>query len=267
MKKYALGIEYSGSEYSGWQRQVNADSVQSTVEKALSRVADHDITLYCAGRTDKGVHAIEQVVHFETSSDRVTRAWVFGSNGYLPPTIRINWAKQVPDDFHARYSAISRRYRYIIYNASQPSGLFHNRCVWIKQDLNIDDMQSAADHLLGQHDFSSFRASGCQARHPVREIKSIKISKEGAFVYIEVDADGFLYHMVRNIVGSLLKVGKGQAATSWIKELLTARDRTRAAATAPAHGLYFMAARYPEEYEILQKKVNLTFCKHEKVKL
>jgi tRNA pseudouridine38-40 synthase len=247
--RIVLGIEYDGSDYCGWQMQSHGTrTVQHEIEKALSIVADHPVQVVCAGRTDTGVHATGQVVHFDTLAVRKAKAWVMGVNTHLPDDVCVNWSKRVAADFSARFSATMRSYRYIIQQRPARPALYSRRVSWIHSELNIAAMQQAAQALLGENDFSSFRSSACQAEHAMRFIKSIDVSAEGEFVYIDIQANAFLHHMVRNIVGSLLKVGTGEKAVNWMADLLALRDRTRAGPTAPAAGLYLVAVQYPDAY-------------------
>jgi tRNA pseudouridine38-40 synthase len=247
--RIAVGIEYDGSQFCGWQMQTHGTrTVQHELQKALSKVADHPVKLTCAGRTDTGVHATAQVAHFDTTSDRQLKAWVMGSNVYLPDDINVNWAKEVGDDFSARFSARMRGYRYIILNRKARSALYSHQVSWIYDPLNIKAMHEAAQALLGKQDFSSFRSSVCQADHAIRIMDSISVMGTGDFIYIDVRANAFLHHMVRNIVGSLLMVGRGEQQVNWIAELLALKDRTKAGPTASAEGLYLIAVEYPPEY-------------------
>jgi tRNA pseudouridine38-40 synthase len=248
--KYALGIEYRGSAYCGWQRQSHCDSVQQHLEQALGFVADHNVELACAGRTDSGVHALEQVAHFESAARRSERAWLRGANSRIPRDIRIRWVTAVNDDFHARFSAKARSYRYLIFNNSVPSGLFHDLSAWEIRQLDEQRMHDAAQSLLGEHDFSSFRAAGCQAKSASRNIQNISVAREGDLVMLDIKANAFLYHMVRNIAGSLIVVGQGNKDADWISRLLAARNRNLAAPTAPAGGLYFLRAHYDEQFKL-----------------
>ncbi len=254
MTRIAIGIEYDGSAYSGWQRQKHSPSVQQKVEEALSFVADEPVELVCAGRTDSGVHALEQVVHFDTRAERSERAWLLGSNCRLPRDIRLRWAAPVPGDFHARFSAVARSYRYLILNDRVPSAIFHAQCCWEHQPLDAGRMQRAAQALIGEHDFSSFRAAGCQARSPMRRVEHLEVTRDGDFIRIDIKANAFLHHMVRNIAGSLMVIGKGEQPESWLGELLSQRDRRLAAMTAPAGGLYFVRAFYPDGFELPQQQ-------------
>ncbi len=244
----AAGIQYAGSAYCGWQRQPHCRSVQAEVENALGFVADHPVSLVCAGRTDAGVHAIEQVAHFETTAERSQRAWVMGANCRLPRDIRVLWTRPVAADFHARYSALARSYRYLVYNSDVPSALFDDRSCWEFRPLDHAAMHRAAQRLRGEHDFSSFRAAGCQSRSTRREVHEIAVERRGDMVWLDVRANAFLYHMVRNIAGSLLAVGRGERDADWFAALLAARDRAQAAPTAPAGGLYFLRAWYDARF-------------------
>jgi tRNA pseudouridine38-40 synthase len=248
--KIALGIEYQGTHYCGWQRQNHCDSVQANVELALSQIANHKIDISCAGRTDTGVHGVGQVVHFETDVERQLKAWVQGANTKLPGDIRMAWAKQVPDTFHARFSAFARQYRYVIFNRPVNSAVLHNRVHWEPLRLDEESMQRAAQALIGEQDFSAFRASQCQAEHGRREVQMVEVSRRGDMVFIDIKANAFVHHMVRNISGTLMMIGKGSKPESWVAELLAGKDRTLAAPTAPASGLYFVNAFYPDEFEI-----------------
>lgn len=255
-RKYAIGIEYSGAAYSGWQQQKHCQSIQQYLQEAIGFVANHDVSLVCAGRTDAGVHAVEQVAHFESGAERDYRSWVLGSNCRLPRDIRIKWITSVADTFHARFSAYARSYRYIILNSPVPAALFHDRCGWDFHPLNHQKMHESAQHLLGEHDFSAFRAVGCQAKSANRNIHHIQITRHGDQVYLDIKANAFLYHMVRNITGSLLEVGRGEKPVDWIEELLEGRDRNLAGVTAPAVGLYLIKAYYPESYNLPKPSIN-----------
>lgn len=248
--KIALGVEYDGSAFHGWQFQGDVRSVQELLQQALSKVADHDVTVHCAGRTDSGVHATGQVVHFETNALRSERSWVLGSNVNLPQDISIGWAREVPADFHARFSAVGRRYRYLILNRCFRSALWRNRAVWIHHPLDESSMHQAAQVLLGTHDFSSYRAMGCQAKHPVRTIFSLNVERVGELIAIDVHANAFLHHMVRNIAGVLIAIGKGEQKVSWTREVLELCDRTLGGVTAPPQGLYLTKVDYPQEFGI-----------------
>jgi tRNA pseudouridine38-40 synthase len=248
--KYAVGIEYAGNAYSGWQRQAHAPSVQQFLEDAVGFVANHPVKLVCAGRTDAGVHAIEQVAHFETDAQRDNRAWLLGSNCRLPRDIRLKWVLPVEADFHARFSAVARSYRYIILNSDVPSGLFYGKVSWEYRPLDHEKMHQASQVLLGEHDFSAFRAAGCQANSASRNIHEINLSRQDNLIYLDIKANAFLYHMVRNIAGSLIAVGKGEKSGEWFAGVLSSKDRNRADVTAPAAGLYFLRAYYPDQFKL-----------------
>ena len=248
--RYALGVEYRGTAYCGWQRQPHCDSVQQNLESALTFVADHSLELVCAGRTDTGVHAVEQIAHFESTAERSERAWVLGANCRLPRDIRIKWVRLVEGDFHARFGARARSYRYVIFNQAVPSALFHDLSAWEFRSLDHLAMHNSAQMLLGEHDFSSFRAAGCQAKSASRSVHEIRVSREGDLVFLDIKANAFLYHMVRNIAGSLLVVGTGEQDIDWFARIFNARDRDLAAATAPAAGLYFLRAHYEDRYKL-----------------
>ncbi len=244
----ACGVEYDGAGFSGWQRQQNAPSVQAEVEAALSKVANHPVQLFCAGRTDTGVHATHQVIHFETTAERSERSWMRGTNTSLPAEIALTWTRQVNDDFHARFSAMARRYRYIIFQRNVPSALLRRRVTWTHETLDAGRMQAGADYLLGEHDFSSYRATVCQAKSPVRTVHQLDISHQGDFIYLDIEANAFLHHMVRNIAGVLMAIGRSEQEPVWAQEILEHRDRARGGVTAPASGLYLVGVRYPERF-------------------
>lgn len=247
--RYALIVEYDGSCYQGFQRQASAKrTIQEELEQALSRIAAHPVTLVCAGRTDAGVHATHQVIHFDSTAERDQKAWIEGTNTKLPDAIRVRWADKVPGEFHARFSALARTYRYFTYIDSVRSAFLPCRATWLRSPLNVPAMSEAARYLLGEHDFSSFRASQCQAHSPIRRIESIQILQRGAFVVMEVKANAFLHHMVRNLMGSLYEVGRGNRSPEWIADLLKLKDRNAAAPTASPHGLYFVGVDYPPEF-------------------
>lgn len=248
--KIALGVEYDGSRYYGWQRQPDVRSVQGYLEKALSKVADHEVNVFCAGRTDAGVHGTGQVVHFETTAQRADGAWTLGVNANLPQDIAVRWVKTVADDFHARFSATARRYRYIIYNQRLRPAILGQGITHFYHPLNAEAMHRAAQSLLGENDFTSFRAVHCQSRTPWRNISHIQVWRQGAFVIVDIKANAFVHHMVRNIVGSLMEVGCGNRPESWMAELLAAKDRKLAAATARAEGLYLVEVDYPAKFEL-----------------
>jgi len=247
--RIALGIEYDGSHFNGWQTQLGVRTVQETLEKALSKVANQPISVVCAGRTDSGVHGLEQVVHFDTTSERLSRSWIFGTNCYLPDDVNVLWATPISEVFHARFSAIQRHYRYIILNRPIRSSLHAKRMTWFYQPLEITRMQEAAQILTGEHDFSAFRAQACQAKSPIRTITRLEISKQGEQVWIEVSANAFLQHMVRNIAGVLMTIGTGKENPLWAKQILETRNRTQGGITAPPDGLYLQSVDYKEDFE------------------
>ena len=245
--RWAIGLEYDGSVYAGWQTQESAPSIQSVAEKALSIVADHAVSLTGAGRTDAGVHALGQVAHFDASAVRSARSWVHGSNTHLPQDVSALWAVQVPDTFHARYSALSRTYRYVILNRGTRPALGRQRVCWVHAVLDHERMAAAAALLVGEHDYSAFRSSECQSRTPIRRVEAIEVRRLGEYVVIEARANAFLHHMVRNIAGVLIRVGRGEAEVAWAREVLEGRDRRLGGVTAPAGGLYLVEVRYPPE--------------------
>ncbi|CNI08782.1 tRNA pseudouridine synthase A [Yersinia aldovae] len=246
--KIALGIEYNGSRYFGWQRQLDVVSVQASLEAALSKVANEPIGVLCAGRTDTGVHATGQVVHFVTHAVRKDAAWTMGVNTHLPPDIAVRWVKTVDNDFHARFSATARRYRYIIFNHRYRPAVLAQGVTHCYMPLDAEKMKQAAQCLLGEHDFTSFRAVQCQSRTPWRNVKHIKVTRHGAYIVVDIKANAFVHHMVRNIVGSLIEVGCGNQDVTWMAQLLALKDRTRAAATAKSEGLYLVSVDYPEHF-------------------
>lgn len=248
--RYACGVEYDGSGFSGWQIQPHARSVQADVEAALSRVADHRLTVCCAGRTDAGVHATAQVIHFETGARRSARSWVLGTNANLRDDARLLWIREVDDDFHARFSALARRYRYVILNRDVPSALMRHRSTWTHRPLDESLMREGAKYLLGEKDFSSFRAMACQARSPVRTVRRLDITRSGNYLYLDVEANAFLHHMVRNFAGVLMAVGCGDRPPEWVQAILEKRDRAQGGVTAPPQGLYLVGVRYPERFGI-----------------
>jgi tRNA pseudouridine38-40 synthase len=248
--RIACGVEYDGAGFSGWQRQDHARSVQAEVEVALSKVANHPVHVCCAGRTDAGVHATWQVIHFESEAERSMRSWVLGTNANLPAEARLLWAQQVDDDFHARFSAQARSYRYVILNRDVPSALLRHRVTWDHRPLDEARMRQGAAHLVGEHDFSSFRAMACQAKSPVRTIRWLNVVRSGGYLYLDIEANAFLHHMVRNIAGVLMSVGRGEQEPGWVRDILDHRDRTRGGVTAPARGLYLVGVRFPERYGI-----------------
>ncbi len=248
MPRIALGVEYDGSDYCGWQIQQDCRSVQATLERAVSEVADEPVRTVCAGRTDTGVHALAQVVHFDTEAVRSLRSWVLGVNSELPDDVNVCWAREVPESFHARFAAVSRRYRYLILNRRVRSALCRQRAWVVYSRLDENLMGEAASSLVGEHDFSALRASGCQAKSPVRTVHALTVERRGNWIAIDVHANAFLHHMVRNIAGLLVRIGEGTEPPSWAGEVLSGRDRRAAGITAPPQGLYFYEVEYPDSF-------------------
>lgn len=259
MTRIALGIEYDGHGFYGWQRQTSLPSIQATLEQALSQIAAEPITTVCAGRTDAGVHAIGQVVHFDTHQVRDPRAWTFGTNRFLPSAIRVLWAQDVPQNFNARRSATSRRYRYVIYNHPLRPGLLKNYVAWYYRKLNVQKMLEATQYWLGEHDFSSFRAAECQSHSPIRLVKSIDLARVGDQIIIDITANAFLHHMVRNMVGVLMKIGSSDQSPSWAKQVLEAKNRQFAGITAVPSGLYLAEVQYPQSFNLPVSKTGSWF--------
>ncbi len=247
-QRIALVLEYDGTGFSGWQRQDHAPSVQEELERALSRIADHPVAVVCAGRTDAGVHAAAQVVHVDTTASRPLHAWVLGTNSQLPETVSVRTAHAVEADFHARYGARRRGYRYVFLCRRARPALLRHRVAWTHHPLDAGRMHRAAQALVGEHDFSAFRAVACQAPHAVREGFRIDVHRHGDLLFIDIEANAFVHHMVRNIAGTLMAVGAGEQAESWPAELLAAGDRTRSGVTAPAAGLYLTRVVYPSHH-------------------
>ena len=263
MSRLALCIEYDGQRFNGWQSQDHGRTVQQTLEMAISRVADEQVTVQCAGRTDTGVHAIHQIVHMDCNVERKMHSWLLGTNSNLPNDISVQWVKPVNDKFHARFSAKRRSYRYIILNSSSRSALLHGRVSWEPRQLNIDSMQSAAVHLLGEHDFTSYRAVACQAKSPVRTVHQLNLFQTGELIVLDINANAFLHHMVRNIAGVLMAIGIGKERPEWAHEVLMAKDRTLGAMTAPAAGLYLSQVYYEDEFAIpAPKTAQWPMCIH-----
>jgi tRNA pseudouridine38-40 synthase len=257
--RIALGIEYDGHEFYGWQSQEALRTVQGCLEEALSKVASENISVFCAGRTDAGVHAAGQVIHFTTNAIRELRAWTMGVNSHLPSSISVRWAQAVEEDFHARFSALSRRYRYIIFNSPIRTAILAARVTWFHYHLDAERMQTGLKFLAGEHDFSSFRSSRCEAKTTVRNILQASVIRQNDFVIIELEANAFLHHMVRNITGVLLRIGTGQLEPEAMQEILAARNRRSACETAPATGLYLSEVRYPEKYALPTPPKSLLF--------
>jgi tRNA pseudouridine38-40 synthase len=250
MPRLAIGLEYDGTRFCGWQRQGHGPSIQAAVADAFTRIADEAVSVAAAGRTDAGVHAAGQVAHCDTQARREHRAWVLGANSNLPPDISVSWVQETSGTFNARYSAVARTYHYLILNRSARSALHRDRAWWIHGELDVAAMQAAAPLILGEHDFTSFRAAQCQARSPMRELQHLELRRAGPFIVIECRANAFLHHMVRNIVGSLLRIGRGEAPPSWLRDVLDSRDRRAAGMTAAAGGLYLTRVHYPAVFGI-----------------
>jgi tRNA pseudouridine38-40 synthase len=253
--RIALGVEYVGSGFVGWQANSGLRSLQGELEGALSKVADHAVNVVAAGRTDAGVHAFQQVVHFDSQATRSEYAWLLGTNTNLPPDVCLRWVRPVPDEFHARYAALSRAYRYVIHNERARSALLYQRAGWWPQPLDAQAMHAAAQSLIGERDFSAFRDSQCQSPTPMRNMHSIRVARSGEFVVIDVRANAFLHHMVRNIAGTLVEVGLGKQPPRWVAEVLASRSRIHAGMTAAAAGLYFAGPQYPAEFALPEPPV------------
>jgi len=250
MVHVALGIEYDGSAFHGWQRQPGVASVQAVLETALSGIADQPVRLVASGRTDAGVHATGQVVSFKTEVRRPLDAWIRGTNSLTPPSVTVHWAREVADGFHARFSALARRYLYVLLESPQRPAILRSQVTWSRHPLDDDSMHGAAQSLVGEHDFTSFRAAGCQSRSPFRCVHTIAVRRFGSFVAIDVTANAFLHHMVRNIASALTQVGRGERAQTWLAELLLARRRELTGPTARPDGLYLFEVRYPAEFSL-----------------
>jgi len=242
--RLALGVSYDGTPYDGWQSQPSGRTVQDQLEKALGQFADQRISTLCAGRTDAGVHGLMQVVHFDTTAERMAYAWVRGTNSFLPRDIAVQWAQIVPDEFHCRASATSRRYAYLLLESPVRPSIDTHRVGWVFQPLDLARMQQALPHLLGERDFTSLRASACQALSPVKNLMRIDISRRGAYWRFEFEANAFLHHMIRNIMGCLITIGQGKQPPEWMAEVIAARSRDAAAPTFAPDGLYFLGPRY-----------------------
>lgn len=248
--KIALGIEYDGASFAGWQSQPHRNTVQDVLESALSVVADRPVVTICAGRTDAGVHALMQVVHFDVDVDRPDSAWVRGTNANLPPAVAVTWARPVADDFHARFSAHGRRYRYVLLNHPVRPALSHGKIGWHHLPLDVAAMRAAAAMLVGEHDFSAFRSSECQAKSPVRKLWKLDIERQDDVIVFDLGANAFLHHMVRNLVGALVYVGNGRWAPDAVQSVLAGRDRSKGAPTFEAAGLYFVGADYDPRWSL-----------------
>ena len=253
----ALQLSYHGSDCHGWQRQCCAASVQENIEQALSQVAQQAVTVNCAGRTDAGVHATAQVVNFETDADRPLKAWVLGGNALLPKSIRVNWARPVSDGFHARFSAMARRYHYIVDDHSVRSPHMQGLVTWHGYQLDAALMHEAAQCLLGEQDFSSVRAAGCQSKTAMRCVDFCHVARIGRFIVVDIQANAFLHHMVRNIVGTLLPIGAGQEPVDWLQQVLRSKNRQAAGVTAPPDGLYLVDVIYPLQFDLPRNEVGV----------
>ncbi len=260
-QRIALGIEYDGAAFHGWQRQSapQLDTVQAALENSLAQVANHPITLICAGRTDTGVHGTAQVVHFDAETDRGEKAWIRGGNSLLPIAARIIWAKAVSEDFHARFSARNRRYRYVIQESAVEPAIMARQLTHTRETLDVESMHQAAQSLLGERDFSAFRAAGCQSKSPWREIMHLTVKRLGDYVVIDIKANAFLQHMVRNIAGVLLEIGAGRQPVAWAEQVLEGRNRSLGAVTAKPYGLYLVAVEYPSEFDLPEIEVGPRF--------
>ncbi len=249
--RIALGVEYDGSGFAGWQLQrAGVATVQGAVEAGLSKVANHPLRVICAGRTDAGVHATMQVIHFDTEAERSMRSWVYGANANLPEAVCLRWAQPVSEDFHARFSALRRRYRYVIFNRPLRPTFLAARVSWDYRPLDVERMRAAARHLVGEQDFSAFRAQQCQAKSPVRTVHELTLTRRDDLLLLDIEANAFLHHMVRNIAGVLLEIGAGRRAPEWAREVLETRERARGGVTAPPHGLYLMGVTYPPHFTV-----------------
>jgi len=258
--RIALGIEYCGSGFRGWQSQAGGGTVQDALEAALAQIAGEKIGVLCAGRTDAGVHATHQVAHFDTTVERPLSAWVRGVNSQLPEGVAVRWAQPVGDEFHARFSARGRRYRYLLLNRPQRPGLWQGRLGWFHLPLDLAAMQDASRRLLGEHDFSAFRAAECQAKSPIKMLTQAEVRQSGNLLIFDFEASAFLHHMVRNLVGTLVYIGKGAQSPAWVDELLQVRDRTRAAPTFSPDGLYFRGPVYEAHWELPEPDDDLVDC-------
>ncbi|CAD5376516.1 pseudouridylate synthase I [Pseudomonas sp. OF001] len=254
VSRIALGVEYKGARYRGWQRQeAGVPSVQEALEKALSKVAAEPVSIICAGRTDAAVHASGQVVHFDTGVERPLKAWIMGTNANLPGDISVTWAQPMPAHFHARFSAVARRYRYVIYNDPVRPAHLAEEITWNHRPLEVARMRAAARALVGTHDFTSFRAVQCQAKSPIKTIHHLEVIEHGRFIVLDVRANAFLHHMVRNIAGVLMAIGAGEREPQWVAEILAARDRRSGGVTAHPYGLYLVQVEYPDEFQLPQR--------------
>jgi len=260
--RYACGVEYDGNGFYGFQIQVQEPTIQSCLEKALSKVANHSVRLTCCGRTDTGVSATAQVIHFDTLSKRTEYQWIMGVNTNLPKGISLLWIKQVDDDFHARFSAIQRSYQYVIFNRWIRPAIGRHSLSWEMLPLDELNMHKAAQYLVGKHDFNAFRSSACQSKTPVKTINSISVIRKGNKVIMDVAASGFLHHMIRNIIGTLLPIGRGERPIESMLEILESRDRTKAGVTASPNGLSFNIVKYPKKYKLPEEPIENHLDKH-----
>ena len=259
--RIALQVEYDGSQYYGWQSQPGLRTIQEAVERAIGKVADEEISISCAGRTDTGVHATQQIIHFDTHKERSTRSWIHGTNSFLPKDVCVRWGKEMPHTFHARFSAVSRAYRYVIFNAPVRPALMRSNLTWQYRQLDHHLMHEAGQHLIGELDFTSFRSVECQSKTPMRHVTSLNVTRHHDFVVIHIEANAFLHHMVRNIAGVLMSVGAGKKPAEWVKDVLLAKDRRKGAETAPPYGLYLTQVVYPDEYGVINTPTMLPFGK------
>ena len=257
--RIALMVEYDGSQYHGWQAQTGLHTVQQVLENALGQVANHEVSVVCAGRTDTGVHATNQIIHFDCESERTIRAWIHGANSFLPKDVCVKWGREMPPHFHARYSAISRRYRYVIFNSPIRPALLRSNVTWQYRPLDHRLMHEASQYLLGEQDFTSFRSVECQSKTPMRNVQSLQVTRNGDLIIIEISANAFLHHMVRNIAGVLIAVGSGRKTVSWVNDVLNAKDRRLGAETAPPYGLYLVGVEYPQEFGVSQTMTGSMF--------
>lgn len=258
--RFAACIEYDGSGFSGWQIQKHAvRTIQGEVERALSKVANHPVSIITAGRTDAQVHATHQVIHFDSESPRDLQAWVRGSNRFLDKDVRLLWVREVDDEFHARFSALSRSYRFVIYNNRVNTAILRKSATHVYYDLHIEKMKTAAECLLGEHDFSAFRASGCQAHSPVRRVEHLSLDRSGSWLWFDIKANAFLQHMVRNIAGCLIAVGSGKKPVDWMGHVLHSRDRTKGGVTATPNGLYLCGVDYSESFNLPSSYRHLSY--------
>lgn len=258
--RIALGLEYDGSRFCGWQSQLSGCGVQDALERALLAVAGHAVATHAAGRTDAGVHALSQVVHFDTDAVRPQSAWVRGVNAFLPAAVRVIWAQPVNSDFHARFSAYARSYQYWLVNQPVAPAVFAGKAGWFHRPLDVDAMRAAAHYLIGEHDFSAFRAAECQAKSPIKQLQRAEVNQQGSMMIFDFSASAFLQHQVRNMVGALVYVGKGKHSPCWLAKLLKTRDRAQAPPTFPPDGLYLTEARYAPDWGLPATARELRLC-------